>query len=122
MRRDIDFHLVPEHQLAMHARMLNWARWCRGSGSSSVSPMFRGYRSTDVWAAPSVSEPVDSIDGMRIAKAVYALPEEHRKSVTWHYIEPWVVPFKVCKMLACRPETLAQLVIDGRQMMINRHA
>ena len=119
MRRDIDFHLVPEHQITMHNRMLNWARWCRGSGSSSVSPMFRGYRSTDVWAAPSVSEPVDSIDGMRIAKAVYALPEKHRASVNWHYIKP-VAPFRACREIRCTPEALAQLVVDARTMLINR--
>lgn len=119
MRRDIDFHLVPEHQLAMHARMLNWARWARGSGSSHVSPMFRGYRSTDIHVAPQVSEPVDSIDAWEVARAVYALPEKHRAATNWHYIKP-VMPFRACREIGCTPEALAMLVIDGRTMLINR--
>ena len=119
MKRDIDFHGVEERHQAIHARLLNWARWCNGRPGSSVSPMFRGYRSTDVWAAPSVSEPVDKLDAAKIAKAVIALPDKHRGATQWHYVKP-VAPGKAARELAVTLVDLAQLVIDARTMLINR--
>ena len=122
MRRDgIDFQVFPAHQEVIHGRLQNWARWCFDRSGASVSPMFRGYRSTDVWAAPTVSEPVDTIDAARVAKAVIALPEWHRHSVNWYYIKP-VHPKRAAQALAVTVADLAQTVIDARQMLINRGA
>ena len=120
MRREqIDFHIVPDAQLAVHARLLNWARWCNGRPGSSVSPMFRAYRSTDVWAAPSIGEPVDKLDAAKMAKAVIALPDKHRGATQWHYVKP-VSPGRAARELAVTLADLARLVQDARTMLINR--
>lgn len=120
MKRDaIDFHLVPDHQLAIHWRLVNWSRWCNGRPGNNCSPMFRGYRSTDVWSAPEIGTPVDKLDAAKVAKAVVALPEKHRAAVNWHYVKP-VAPMRAARELAVSLAELAQLVRDGRQMMINR--
>lgn len=81
--------------------------------------MFRGYRSTDVWAAPSVSEPVDKLDAAKIAKAVIALPVKHRGATQWHYVKP-VAPGRAARELAVSLAGLAELVQDARTMLINR--
>ena len=121
MRVAVDFHHVPEHQAQIHGRLLNWAAWCAGRSGSAVSPMFRSYRSTDVWAAPEAGNPVDGIDAATIAKAVIALPENHRHATNWSYVRP-VAPARACRSLGVTMEDLAQLVIDARQFLINRRA
>lgn len=118
-RESIDFHQVAERHLAIHARLLNWARWCNGKPGSSVSPMFRAYRSTDVWAAPSIGEPVDKLDAAKIAKAVIALPDKHRSATQWHYVKP-VAPGRAARELAVTLADLAKLVHDARTMLVNR--
>ncbi len=120
-RESIDFHLVAERHLAIHARLLNWARWCNGREGSSVAPMFRSYRSTDLWAAPSVSEPVDKLDAAKIAKAVVALPDKHRSATQWHYVKP-VSPGKAARSLAVSLAGLAELVAESRTMLVNNGA
>lgn len=120
MQRDfIDLHIVPDHQLAMHERLQNWARWCRGKPASAVAPMFRGYRSSDVWAAPEVGTPVDKLDASKIASAVAALPETHRAATGWHYVHP-VSPGRAARELGLTIAALGQAVIDARQCLINR--
>jgi hypothetical protein len=121
MREAVDFHMVADQHLAIHARLLNWARWCNGKEGSTVSPMFRSYRSTDVWAEVSIGEPVDKLDAAKIAKAVIALPEKHRGATQWHYIKP-VSPIKAARNLAVSLADLARLVHDARCMLINRGA
>ena len=121
MRVAVDFHAVPPHQDAIHARLLNWGHWCRRREGSGASPMFRSYRSTDVWAPASVSQPIDGLDAQRIAKGVAHLPEQHRHGIQWHYVRP-VAPMRMCRALGLTAEGLAQLVVDGRQMLINRRA
>jgi DNA-directed RNA polymerase specialized sigma24 family protein len=117
----VDFHAVPETQSAIHARLLNWAAWCRGRGGPSVSPMFRQYRSTDIWAAPVGGMPVDSLDAGRIARAVVALPEDRRAATNWYYVRP-VSPRRACQAIGVSVEALALLVIEARKMLIERGA
>jgi hypothetical protein len=121
MSRDVDFHHIPVNQAEIHVRLLNWARWCRGKPGSHTSPMFRGYRATDVWAAPEIGEPVNVLDAAKVAKAVIALPEKHRDATQWHYVHP-VAPGRACRALAVSYEGLARLVIDARTMLVNRKA
>ena len=47
------------------------------------------------------------------------LPEKHRLAVSWHYIRP-VNPSRARKQLGVTLDGLQRLVIDGRQMLINR--
>lgn len=121
MREAVDFHFVPEHQEAMHMRLLNWARAQRNSSGSATAPMFRQYRSSDQWAQPNVSMPVDQRDAAKINKAWQQLPGKHRASLAWHYITPGS-PTKACKGIGCTMADLARLVVDGRQMLVNRGA
>ncbi len=120
MKRDyVDFHAIPAAQLAMHERLLNWARSCFGGYGNSASPMFRWYRSTEVWIAPAPSIPVDEHDASKIAKGVHALPEKHMRALNWYYVSTGS-PLKARKAIGCTFDGLAAFVIDGRQMLINR--
>lgn len=122
MKRDaVDFHAVPEAQWPVHARLLNWARWCRGSGHRTVHPMFRGYRSSDQYSGHVVSDPVDTADAVRVQKVFVGLPELHRHALQWHYVYP-IAPRRMAQALGLTPEGLAQTVIDARNMMLNRGA
>lgn len=118
----VDFTIVPEHQLAMHDRMLNWGRWCYGTGHAQASPMFRMYRSSEVYQYMSETAiQVDTHDAAKIAKAVIALPEDHRHAASWYYINKGA-PVRACRIIGCGMQHLARLVIDGRTMLINRRA
>lgn len=120
--KPIDFHAVEPHQREIDRRLANWGRWCNGSSAPMTSPMFRmtpppprvrgemAYQSADT---------VDRMDAARVAKAVAALPPDHRTAINWHYVKP-VSPKRACERLSCSMERLAQLVRDGRQMLINR--
>jgi len=122
MKRDaIDFHLVPEHQEQIHLRLCNWARAQRSPAGSGCAPMFRQYRSSEQWGAAYASSPVDQRDAHTINKAWQQLPPRHRASIAWHYVKPGS-PAKACRVIACTLAELAQFVIDGRQMLINRKA
>lgn len=120
MREAVDFHLVPDHQIKMHERLLNWARAQRNSSGNATAPMFRQYRSSDQWATPSASMPVDQRDAARINKGWQQLPMNHRAAIRWHYISPGS-PTKACKAIGCTMADLARLVVDGRQMLLNRN-
>ena len=119
MREAVDFHLVPANQEAIHLRLLNWARAQRNSTGSDTAPMFRQYRSSDQWATPSASMPVDQRDAAKINKGWQQLPGNHRAAIRWHYISPGS-PTKACKGIGCTMADLARFVVDGRSMLINR--
>lgn len=119
MREAVDFHFVPDHQVKIHERLQNWARAQRNSTGSATAPMFRQYRSSDQWAQPSVSMPVDQRDAAKINKAWQMLPEKHRAATAWHYVTPGS-PAKACKGIGCTMAELAQFVVDARSMLINR--
>lgn len=121
MKRDFtDFSIVPDHQLAIHARLDNWGRWCYGAGYAQMSPMFRLYRSSSARTAYiENSIPVDTADAAKIAKGVIALPEDHRHSINWYYINRGS-PRRACQAIGCTQDMLAQYVSDGRQMMLDR--
>lgn len=120
----VDFHAVEPHQREIDARLRNWARWCNGTGAPATSPMFRlapppprvrgefAYQSADV---------VDPMDAQKIAKAVAALPDDHRASINWNYVKP-VAPKRACQAIGCSMDGLYKLVRDSRQMLINRSA
>ncbi len=121
IREAVDFHFVPAHQEAIHMRLINWARAQRNGSGNNTAPMFRQYRSSDQWAQATVSEPVDQRDAAKINKAWQQLPGNHRAALKWHYVTPGS-PQKACRGIGCTMEDLARLVVDGRQMLINRRA
>jgi len=126
VKRDaIDFHSVRFEHEAIHLRLLNWARYVgSGRGGTACSPMFRLYRCPDTWVDAMPHVPVDTLDGSKIERAVAKLPEKHMGAVRWSYVySNWGVgPFKACRVLAVRQDTLNELVHDGRSMLKNRSA
>ena len=120
----IDFHAVEQHQRGIDARLANWARWCKGSTATMTSPMFRMTPPPPRVRADmhyQMADQVDRMDAQKIAKAVAALPQSNRSALSWHYVKP-VSPKRACQALGVGMEGLAQLVRDGRQMLINRGA
>jgi 3',5'-cyclic AMP phosphodiesterase CpdA len=78
--------------------------------------MFSGYRSTEVWAAPEASTPVDKLDAQRIEKSVCALPYNHKHALRWWYIDP-IGPAKTAHTLGLTLEGLAMTVIHARDRL-----
>jgi hypothetical protein len=116
----IDFHAVPDSQLAMHDRLLNWARWVRVSAPFWQAPIWRlGKSNSRQWHNPELREETDILDGQAMEKAVFALPDKHRDAVRWHYVHR-TSPTQARKHLGVTNEGLQRLVIDGRSMLINR--
>lgn len=123
-RQYVDFSSVPPSQWSMHDRLENWARWCRGSSgrdNAPASPMFALYRSTDAKRkyGEETSVPINKLDAAEIAKGVAVLPSKHRRAIHWHYLHPYG-PSGMAHELGVELAGLAQLVRDGRQMLINR--
>lgn len=123
-RQEPDFHYVEEKHTGIHERLCNWAKWCRGSWTPSISPMFLMCRSParargaeHTWTTVSA----DGLDAQRIAKAVGHLPEPHRRALHWSYIKP-VNPKRAAAEQGTTLEGLALLVRDARTMLVNRGA
>lgn len=116
----VDFHHVEQHQLAIHDRLTNWARWCSGRPTHWVQPMFRSYRSAaKYWYGEEAKTEVDSLDAQAIEKAVSALPSAHRTAIRWCYVFR-TAPAAAARDIGCTLVALAQYTRDGRQMLINR--
>lgn len=54
-----------------------------------------------------------------VAGAVQGLPEKHRHALNWLYVKP-TSPRRACAALAVSMHDLFDLVVSGRQMLINR--
>ena len=118
-REDIDLHAVLPQHYAIHERLCNWARYVRDHRINPPSPMFRQYRSSEIWA-PAEPTMTDPMDGHKLEKAVSALPEKHRDAIRWHYVYTQIPPHKMCRHLAVQRAGLMLLVKDGRSMLGNR--
>lgn len=123
MKREfIDFHSVEPAHIAVHERLLNWARWVRpGRGHTGLHPMFRQFRRTETVLDPTPAHiPIDSADGMLIEKAVIKLPDAQKGALQWHYVFPFIEVGKACRLLAVSGPGLQELVRTGRTMLKNR--
>lgn len=122
-RGPVDFNAVEPHQVAIDARLTNWARWANGKSGQQCSPMFRLYRSSEARRADHDDRPapIDSLDAQRIQKAVAGLPTPHRLALSWCYIQRTNAR-KAAEVLGESLPGLARLIRDGRQMLINRGA
>lgn len=89
MRGDdhIDFHLVADEHVAIHARLLEWARWVKVRPHGwHVQPMFRQYRSNAwQWHRPESVVPVNVPAALEMEKAVSLLPEKNMEAIRWSY-------------------------------------
>jgi hypothetical protein len=120
----VDFNSVPPHQLEMHDRLENWARFCRGGDKRSGqagSPMFSLYRSTDAKRkyGEATAVPVRREDGAILHGAIASLPDKPRKALHWYYLRP-----KAPALEAFRLEVslagLRDLIVGGRQLLIDK--
>jgi hypothetical protein len=121
MRRDpVDLTHVRKVHIHIHARLCNWARWCKGgSGGTAMQPMFRHYRA-GYEEHTVIPVPIDSLDGHRVEKLVVSLPEQHRTILQWAYVKPYIPVRKVCQVLAIPYRELPDMLHAARAMVRNR--
>lgn len=114
----MDFSYVRVEHLAIHDRLINWAKWVKpGRGGGAVHPMFRQYRHG--YEEPAATS-LNSIDGHAVEKLVVALPEKHRTAIQWAYVFPFIPVHRVRKHLGLTEAALIDLVHAGRTMLKNR--
>lgn len=123
-RKYVDLSSVPPSQWKMHDRLLNWAKWSRGTARfdrAISAPMFSLYRSTEARReyGAETSMPIDHADGTRIQVGVTALPDKHRRALHWFYLHP-VAPGAMARELGLTMNGLAEIVIRARTMLQNR--
>lgn len=123
MKRDAtDFSRVDPRHDAIHIRLEQWGRWVVDVPKAwRVHPMFRQYRSHAwQWHMPEIQVRGSSLDHLETEKIVCTLPDKHREAIRWAYVWPWVPVSAVRRELAVTKEGLQSLIIDGRDMVINR--
>lgn len=120
------FASVPPSQWGIHDRLVNWSRWARGGSGESArmeaaSPMFNLFRSSEAKRAygEETVVPVDQGDALKIAKAVGHLPPQKRKAIHWYYLEGGRHPSGQAKAMNIEVQRLADLVRDGRAMLLD---
>lgn len=122
MTQQIDFDAVSPAHRDIDARLRNWARWVKGgNGGRDVHPMFRQYRPDNWEREVSAHEPVDALRAADMQKAVGKLPEKNRHALGWVYVIGGS-PRQQAQKLAVSMAGLYGLIVDGRQMLINRGA
>jgi DNA-directed RNA polymerase specialized sigma24 family protein len=122
-RDDIDFHLVADQHLAIHALLENWARWVRVRPHGwQVSPMFRQYRSHAwQWERPAIADQTNVMEAVEMEKTISGLPEKHRAAIRWCYVFAGH-PARMARELGVSKQGLCDLIAAGRTMLQNRSA
>lgn len=125
-REFVDFASVPPSQWAIHDRLTNWARWCRGRQGQvggAGSPMFELYRSSNARReyGEETSVPVDTGDAVLLAKTIGnpAFPDQHRRALDWYYVHPRN-PGGKAREMGLSIAGLADLVQRARIVLMNR--
>lgn len=124
-RATADFGEVSPEHAEMDARLENWGRWCNSRERPKVAAGFSmaGFDSfterSDRTYGALTQVSVDGAAAQVIAKAVAHLPGPHRSAVQWNYVKKRD-PRGAARSLGVTLPQLAALVIDGRQMLINR--
>lgn len=73
------------------------------------------------WEMPQLKPMLNTLDGMEVEKAVRELPEKTRHAIRWHYVYR-TSPAQAIRYLGCTYERLAEMVHNGRDMLVNRRA
>ena len=117
----VDYSHVQENHADMHMRLEKWARWVRVTPNAwPISPMFRMFQSkARQWDMPTIKDPVNTLDALLVERGVAKLPAKHRDAVRWSYVFQGN-PVGMARRLAVTKQGLADLVNDGRTMLINR--
>jgi DNA-directed RNA polymerase specialized sigma24 family protein len=123
MKREdaVDFFLVDDRHLEVHARLESWARWVRVRPQGwQVAPMFRQYRSHSwQWHTPDIKQSINIPEAVEMEKAVSLLPEKHREAIRFCYVFAGS-PVATAKRLGVSKQGLLDLIRSGRTMLINR--
>lgn len=121
MRRDdVDLFLIPDNQMEMHNKLVNWAMWVRPGYGSAVHPMWRNARSNGrQWHLPEIRPTCDTLAAHLMEKQVCALPNKHRICIKWYYVTQ-ESEMKARRILGLTRDGLHQMVIDARSMLKNR--
>lgn len=119
----IDYqYIAPEHA-TIHERLQNWRRWVSVKGLAwTAHPMWRHLKEKEALESHERGEysiPPNSLDAHDMEKLVALLPEKHRFAIRWWYVYSGN-PLKAAKQAAVSKERLAELVKEGRTMLINR--
>lgn len=116
-----DFHHVPQEHQAIDDRLTNWSRYVQVKYPSWVGPIWKlGKSNGRQWEAPQFRPACDLLDGQKIEEAVRELPELHKATLRWAYVyRGGEIQFRRKHHLT--REGLAQLLNDGRRMLMNRH-
>lgn len=114
-----DFFAVDAKHRKLDERLVNWSRWVQVRPASFVQPMFKGFKSSEVWAHDEMSVPIDGLDAQSMEKHVSALPVRHRDAIRWAYVYR-IQPWRFCRAMGITQTVLADLIHDGRQMLVNR--
>lgn len=121
MGRLPDFFTVRHEHIGIHDALCNWSRCVRVAVAGDMpAPMFRHYRTSEVWIADEIRIPTDALAGWKMERAVSNLPERHRAAIRWHYVFPRRTPRSVARKLTVTETALHLLVHDGRSMLRNR--
>lgn len=119
-RAFVDFHAVPERQVEVHKRLENWAIWTRPAGQGGgVHPMFREFRSKE--ERERARDPrlqCDSLDGLCVERALREVPAKNSAALRWAYVHKGS-PKKAAQSLGVSFDGLAELIMDGRDMLKN---
>jgi hypothetical protein len=62
---------------------------------------------------------VDLLDALAVEKTMRHLPEKNRTALQWHYLYPFILPWRACRFLGVSQVGLRQLVVNARQMVDN---
>lgn len=116
-----DFFSVDAKHRKIDDRLVNWSRWCQVYPARFIQPMFKGMKSSEVFGHNEISVPIDSLDAASIEKQVSALPVRNRDAIRWAYVYK-VQPWRFCRHMGITQTVLADLIHDGRTMLINRLA
>ena len=123
MRRDdaVDYFLVRDEHLSVHARLEAWARWVKVRPFGwQVSPMFKQAQSNSrQWHAPEPTVDHNIPEVVEMEKAVSLLPVKERDALRWCYVKP-THPRAMARELGVSLDGLSELVHRGRTMVKNR--
>ena len=117
-REHVDFFIIPDEQLAIHAQLENWARWVtpRLHFDRGLMLWRMGKSNGRQWHAPEIRDSTDPLAAMAMEKAVYRLAEPYRQAVRWAYVYR-TPPARACRKLGVGMDRLAELVRMGRNML-----
>ena len=119
-RAYVDYSRVAPEHAAIHEVLCNWARWCRDDRPRwAMHPMWRHLVEKEQRENPEVFVPVNAMAGHAMEKTVFLLPDKHRFAIRWWYVFRGN-PAAASRQVAVSKERLAQLVNEGRSMLVTR--